>query len=258
MTADGVDAVPEPATAFLEVHAMKPNAFVYGTTALMIVASAQAGSLNYLSQDRYVRVDVNILGQSFDDQINAVGFSEFDVTLSRGWDYCDPFDPTFCGFASGSAGQHSTLTDYDISAIGSGEGTVGPPAGSSGGGGKSYFEVDFSVDEAVAYTLDFRLFAEFDSYAFLGPSLSLQANADFFQPVQVNESGTLLPGDYLFRVEEAAGGISFGILTDYDLSFSIAPSCDFSGDGICNVTDLDLMQSLGPIATGVPATGNDE
>lgn len=36
------------------------------------------------------------------------------------------------------------------------------------------------------------------------------------------------------------------------------PTCDFTGNNICNVTDLDLMQSLGPIATGIPATGNEQ
>lgn len=35
-------------------------------------------------------------------------------------------------------------------------------------------------------------------------------------------------------------------------------TCDFSGSGGCDVTDLDLMQSLGPIATGVAATGNEQ
>ena len=34
--------------------------------------------------------------------------------------------------------------------------------------------------------------------------------------------------------------------------------CDFSSDGFCDVTDLDLMQSLGPLAPGVPAVGNEE
>ncbi len=35
--------------------------------------------------------------------------------------------------------------------------------------------------------------------------------------------------------------------------------CDFSGDGACDVTDVDLMQALGPISgSGVPATGNEQ
>jgi hypothetical protein len=52
------------------------------------------------------------------------------------------------------------------------------------------------------------------------------------------------------------------IITGYDnLSItvrSVPLVCDFSGDGLCDVTDLDLMQSLGPIAPGVAATGNEE
>lgn len=34
--------------------------------------------------------------------------------------------------------------------------------------------------------------------------------------------------------------------------------CDFSGDGLCDEIDLDLMQGIGPIAPGVPATGNEQ
>ena len=37
-----------------------------------------------------------------------------------------------------------------------------------------------------------------------------------------------------------------------------SPSCDFSGEGVCDVTDLDLMQSLGPIDLGVSATGLEQ
>ncbi len=33
--------------------------------------------------------------------------------------------------------------------------------------------------------------------------------------------------------------------------------CDFTGDELCDVTDIDLMQSLGPIAEGIPAAGNE-
>lgn len=36
------------------------------------------------------------------------------------------------------------------------------------------------------------------------------------------------------------------------------PSCDFTGDNLCNITDLDLMHSVGPISPGVPAVGNEE
>lgn len=36
------------------------------------------------------------------------------------------------------------------------------------------------------------------------------------------------------------------------------PVCDFTGDLLCTVADIDLMQSLGPIAPGVPAAGNEE
>ena len=36
------------------------------------------------------------------------------------------------------------------------------------------------------------------------------------------------------------------------------PSCDFTGDGLCDVADIDLMQLLGPLADGVPATGNEQ
>ncbi len=35
------------------------------------------------------------------------------------------------------------------------------------------------------------------------------------------------------------------------------PDCDFDEDGSCNVTDLDLMQSLGPLLLGVDASGNE-
>ena len=53
-----------------------------------------------------------------------------------------------------------------------------------------------------------------------------------------------------------AGSAEFNI-NHFTLTLLI-PSCDFSGDGLCDVTDLDLMQSLGPIATGVPATGIEQ
>lgn len=40
----------------------------------------------------------------------------------------------------------------------------------------------------------------------------------------------------------------------------ITPVCpvDFTGDGVCDITDVDLMQSLGPLAPGIPATGNED
>ena len=34
--------------------------------------------------------------------------------------------------------------------------------------------------------------------------------------------------------------------------------CDFDDDNQCNATDVDLMHSLGPIASGVPAAGNEQ
>ncbi len=34
-------------------------------------------------------------------------------------------------------------------------------------------------------------------------------------------------------------------------------TCDFTGDGDCDGADLDLMQSLGPIAPGIPAVGSE-
>ena len=35
------------------------------------------------------------------------------------------------------------------------------------------------------------------------------------------------------------------------------PDCDFDEDGSCDVTDLDLMQALGPLVAGVDASGNE-
>ncbi len=35
------------------------------------------------------------------------------------------------------------------------------------------------------------------------------------------------------------------------------PDCDFDEDGRCDVTDLDLMQALGPLLAGVNASGNE-
>jgi MYXO-CTERM domain-containing protein len=43
----------------------------------------------------------------------------------------------------------------------------------------------------------------------------------------------------------------------YNWSSHLA-KCDFSGDGLCDEIDLDLMQGIGPIAPGVPATGNEQ
>ena len=63
----------------------------------------------------------------------------------------------------------------------------------------------------------------------------------------------------------ASGSLSSSFLTGTNLgsvTFSAdsqlvisGPNCDFSGDGVCDVTDIDQMQSLGPIALGIPASG---
>lgn len=34
--------------------------------------------------------------------------------------------------------------------------------------------------------------------------------------------------------------------------------CDFTGDGLCGIDDLNAMLSLGPVAPGVPAAGNEQ
>ena len=38
---------------------------------------------------------------------------------------------------------------------------------------------------------------------------------------------------------------------------AIAVACDFTGDGMCDVNDLNAMQTLGPLTIGLPATGNE-
>lgn len=49
--------------------------------------------------------------------------------------------------------------------------------------------------------------------------------------------------------------ISGGSMLQFTVT-AIPKACDFSADGLCDVIDIDLMQSLGPIAVGIPATGN--
>ncbi len=47
----------------------------------------------------------------------------------------------------------------------------------------------------------------------------------------------------------------WGILDNMVVEAILA--CDFSGDGECDITDLDMMQALGPIINGIPAAGNE-
>ncbi len=50
----------------------------------------------------------------------------------------------------------------------------------------------------------------------------------------------------------------FIFLDNFSYGVTAIVRCDFNSDSLCDVTDLDLMQSLGPIAPGIPATGVEE
>ncbi|MEM8680475.1 MAG: hypothetical protein AAGF97_14090, partial [Planctomycetota bacterium] len=57
-----------------------------------------------------------------------------------------------------------------------------------------------------------------------------------------------------------APGLAFGISYDlHEVLLRVEAAqlalCDFNGDGLCDVADLDSMQALGPLAVGTPAAG---
>ena len=69
----------------------------------------------------------------------------------------------------------------------------------------------------------------------------------------VSTNITLDPGVQIMRFIRA-GNAEFNVNF---FTLALLQECDFSGDGLCDVTDLDQMQSLGPIAAGIPAAGNE-
>lgn len=78
------------------------------------------------------------------------------------------------------------------------------------------------------------------------------------------ENGVSLSGQAVGRYLEVRATLRFAgdvspVLSDLLLvALPGTVACDFSGDGLCDVTDLDLMQALGPLITGLPAAGNEQ
>ena len=69
----------------------------------------------------------------------------------------------------------------------------------------------------------------------------------FFNSLPNSAPNATGPGSALFRWVQVS-----------DEHIPIRALCDFSGDALCNVSDIDLMLALGPIASGIPATGNEQ
>lgn len=54
------------------------------------------------------------------------------------------------------------------------------------------------------------------------------------------------------RVRQDASDGEYFDVSDAPFSIQPSPTCDFSGDGQCNIVDLNALLAVGPIAPGVP------
>ncbi len=83
------------------------------------------------------------------------------------------------------------------------------------------------------------------------------------------ELGLLFPADYVYgnypgaRIKSVEadqfGEVHLVGMSDNIYRLTALPdACDFSGDGICDVTDLDMLLALGPVLPGVSSEGNEQ
>jgi hypothetical protein len=158
-------------------------------------------------------------------------------------------------------GQYRTLEDVDIE------------SSTDSGGGHNVGWIDagewleYTIDVASAVSGDYLLttrvasqntggafYVEFDGINETG-TLPVPNTGGWQNWTDVSTTVTLDRGVQIMRFFRA-GNAEFNV--NYFTLTALLLDCDFSGDGLCDVTDLDLMQSLGPIATGVSVTGNEE
>jgi hypothetical protein len=69
---------------------------------------------------------------------------------------------------------------------------------------------------------------------------------------------SMTAGDRLNFVIDSNGNEFFD---STEFTATVVPSvleCDFMGDGVCDITDLNEMLSIGPVSDGVPAAGMEE
>lgn len=163
--------------------------------------------------------------------------------------------------AGNLGGKYRTLEDVDIES--STDSGGGYNVGWLGAG--EWLEYTIEVTSAVSgdYVLTTRVatqntggafFVEFDGINETG-TLTVPNTGGWQDWADVATTVTLDPGVQLMRFVRA--GIAEFNVNHFTLTL-LNLDCDFSGDGLCDVSDVDLLQSLGPVATGVPAAGNEE
>lgn len=180
---------------------------------LAIAASYANAGLTYQSQDRSITAGAYLPSGQQTEAINSNGFDDFDETLAQ------TFFDNQSGSASGFASQVSSLHQFGMTASGTAGGMDGPPAGSSSGFGFSRFKVEFILDQAAEYTLDFNYFADISSYSFTGASLNL-GGSDVF--VNISDSGILQAGAYSFTIDF---GVSSAFVSgSFNFDFQIVPA----------------------------------
>ncbi len=213
-----------------------------GLAAMSLVASAQVGPIQYVSQDRWVEAS----GFETDPEtgkmkdvkssVAAFGLEDFDILLALG----NTGPP-------GVAQQTSILGRSTITAIGMGAG--GKYLQQWWSLGHSEFSVTFAVEKPLEF--EFSGFAAFETngvgmVSLEGPSSSLVFAGTYSNPkVEFQETGILEAGEYtLFAI--GTGGGNPGGSGRYSLTFDVAPPCiaDCDGTGGLNIDDFVCFQTF--------------
>jgi len=181
-------------------------------TTIAITATFANAGLTYQSQGRSITAGAHLPNGQQSETISSNGFDDFNEIIDRGFSDID-------GGAWGMASQDSSFHQFGMAATGAAGGSWGPPAGSSAGFGYSYFAVDFTIDEATEYTLDFSYSGDSSSFSFTGTSLNHSGN-DI--GINISESGTLQAGAYSFVLDFGVGAAFFE--GSYDFSFQVVPA----------------------------------
>lgn len=179
-------------------------------TAIALAATLANANLSYQSQDRSITASANLFTGNQSYTVSSGDFSDFNESYTGGF-------TDIQGGADAFASQDSSLQAFGMTASGTAGGSYGPPAGSSSGFGRSYFAVDFTVDTATQYTLDFWGASDGGSYSFVGGSMDF--TGFFAGSRSFIETGELEVGSYSFLIdlntyaEYGSGGFGFDFQT---------------------------------------------
>ena len=196
--------------------------------ALVIVAvcgvPALATEINFQRSYRYNYLEFDSQDGNQSAREDATHFDRFDSDLSRDFQAGE-------SEAASRATQTSEFSVTSILANGSTIGSYGPPVGSSNASGQSHFEVDFSIAEAVGYSLDLSASnSELGHVRLVGPSFSIDKQVGLAggEPLSISENGIVQPGDYSLLINVSSSGAVDGIVGQYDLKFELVPEPCFS------------------------------